>query len=92
MGPVVVNGSVHTARKQDERKNIPICVRVASSVLCELGPEQPRWRQMQAMLLPKERANLPLCLMVKGNEAEFWVSVRVSYLTGTGTQKWLVLL
>ncbi len=37
MGPVVVNGSIYTARKQHQRKNVPICVRVASRVLCELG-------------------------------------------------------
>ncbi len=28
-GPVDVNGSVHTARKQHQRKNVPICMRVA---------------------------------------------------------------
>ncbi len=37
MGPVVVNRSVHTAHKQHQRKNIPICVHIASRVLCELG-------------------------------------------------------
>ena len=37
IGPVVVNGSVHTACKQHQRKNVPICMRVASRVLCELG-------------------------------------------------------
>ena len=26
MGPIVINGSVHTAHKQDQRKNVPICV------------------------------------------------------------------
>ncbi len=36
--PVVVNGSVHTACKQHQRKNIPICARVLSRVLCEKGP------------------------------------------------------
>ena len=36
MAPVDVNGSVHTARKQHQRKNVPICVRVASCVLCGL--------------------------------------------------------
>ncbi len=35
MGPVVINGSVHTARKQHQRICIRICVRVASRVLCE---------------------------------------------------------
>ncbi len=37
MGPVVVNGSVHTAGKQHQRICVPICMRVASGVLCELG-------------------------------------------------------
>ncbi len=37
MGPVDVNGSVHTARKQHQRKNIRICVRITSCVLCGLG-------------------------------------------------------
>ncbi len=37
MGPVVVNGSVHTACKQHQKKNVPICVCVAWRVLCELG-------------------------------------------------------
>ena len=37
MTPIVVNGSIHTAYKQHQRKNVPICVRVASHVLCELG-------------------------------------------------------
>ena len=37
MGPVHVNEGVHTARKQHQRKNVPICVRVASRVLCGLG-------------------------------------------------------
>ncbi len=37
MGPVDVNGGVHTARKQHQRKNIPICTCVMSRVLCELG-------------------------------------------------------
>ncbi len=37
MGPVDVNGSIHTARKQHQRKNITICARVASRVLCGLG-------------------------------------------------------
>ncbi len=32
-----MNGGVHTARKQHQRKNIGICTRVASSVLCGLG-------------------------------------------------------
>ncbi len=36
MGPVDVNG--HTARKQHQRKNVRICARVASRVLCGLGP------------------------------------------------------
>ncbi len=39
MGPIVINGSVHTACKQHQRKNVPICVRVAWRVLCELGPK-----------------------------------------------------
>ena len=37
MGPVDVNGGVHTARKQHQRKNIPICTHVASGILCGLG-------------------------------------------------------
>ncbi len=37
MGPVDVNESIHTARKQHQRKNVPICVRGASRVLCGLG-------------------------------------------------------
>ncbi len=28
MGPVFVNGSVHTARKQHQRENVPICMHV----------------------------------------------------------------
>ncbi len=35
MGPVVVNGSVHTARKLHQRKNILMCI--VWRVLCELG-------------------------------------------------------
>ncbi len=34
---VDVNGGVHTARKQHQRKNIPIYARVVSRVLCGLG-------------------------------------------------------
>ncbi len=37
MGPIDMNGGVHTARKQHQRKNVPICARVASRVLCGLG-------------------------------------------------------
>ena len=37
MGPVIINGSVHTARKQHQRKNTPICTCVASRILCKLG-------------------------------------------------------
>ncbi len=37
MGPVDVNGGVHTAREQHQRKNVPICERVTSGVLCGLG-------------------------------------------------------
>ncbi len=37
MGLVDVNGGVHTAHKQHQRKNIRICVRIASRVLCGLG-------------------------------------------------------
>ncbi len=37
MGPIVINGSIHTARKHYQRKNIPICLCVAWCVLCELG-------------------------------------------------------
>ncbi len=36
MGPVDMNGGIHTARKQHQRKNVPICLRVASRVLCGL--------------------------------------------------------
>ncbi len=42
MGPIDVNAGVPTAHKQQQRKNIPICVRVASRVLCELGFQQDR--------------------------------------------------
>ncbi len=37
MRPVDVNGGIHTARKQHQRKNFWICARVASRVLCGLG-------------------------------------------------------
>ena len=37
MGTVDVNGGVHTACKQHQRKNIRICMHVASRVLCGLG-------------------------------------------------------
>ncbi len=37
MGPIDVNGGVHTACKQHQRKNIQIYVRIASCVLCGLG-------------------------------------------------------
>ncbi len=40
MEPIDVNGSVYTACKQHQRKNVPICVRVASRVLCGLGLDQ----------------------------------------------------
>ncbi len=40
MGPVDVNGGVRTARKQHQRKNVLICVRVEWRVLCELGLRQ----------------------------------------------------
>ena len=36
MGPVVVNGSIHTTHKQHQRKNIAICVRVASRRVARL--------------------------------------------------------
>ncbi len=39
MGPVDVNGGIHTARKQHQRKNVEICARVVSRVLCGLGLE-----------------------------------------------------
>ncbi len=51
-GPVVINGSVHTARKQHQRKNVLICVRNnVLCVLCELslgraaqrGTIGPKW-------------------------------------------------
>ncbi len=32
MEPIGVNGSVHTARKQHQRKNVPLCVRVVRPV------------------------------------------------------------
>ncbi len=38
IGPVDVNGGVHTARKQHQRKNVRICARV----LCGLGLEERR--------------------------------------------------
>ncbi len=38
MGPVVVNGSIHTACKQDQRKNIPICMCITLHILCKLAP------------------------------------------------------
>ncbi len=38
MGPVDVNGGVHTARKQHQRKNVPICARVLRPVW--IGPEE----------------------------------------------------
>ncbi len=38
IGPVDVNGGIHTAHKQHQRKNVPICARVASCVLCGWGP------------------------------------------------------
>ncbi len=41
MGPVDVNGGVHTARKQHQRKNIWICTHIASRVLCGLGLTVP---------------------------------------------------
>ena len=34
MGPVDVNGGVHTARKQHQRKNIRICTRIARPTSC----------------------------------------------------------
>ena len=37
MGPVAVNWSVHTACKQHQRICVPLCMCVASRVLCELG-------------------------------------------------------
>ena len=37
MEPIDVNGSVHTAHKQHQRKNVLICMRVTSRVLCGLG-------------------------------------------------------
>ncbi len=37
MGPVDTNGGVYTARKKHQRKNVGICARVASRVLCGLG-------------------------------------------------------
>ncbi len=37
IGPINVNGGVHTAHKQHQRKNVPICMRIASGVLCGLG-------------------------------------------------------
>ncbi len=37
MGPVVINGCIHTAGKQHQMKNVPNCVCIASRVLRELG-------------------------------------------------------
>ncbi len=42
MEPVDVNGGVHTAGKQHQRKKVRICVRVASRILCGLGPRVVR--------------------------------------------------
>ncbi len=44
MGPVDVNGGVHTACKQHQRINVRICVRIASRVLCGLGLTQQTTR------------------------------------------------
>ncbi len=41
MGPVDVNGGVHTAHKQRQRENILICWHIASCVLCGLGLSKP---------------------------------------------------
>ena len=43
MGPVVINGSVHTECKQHQRNCIRICVRVTSRVLCELDPKNGKF-------------------------------------------------
>ena len=40
MGPVDVNGDVHTAGKQHQKKNVPICMCIASRVLFGLGLNQ----------------------------------------------------
>ncbi len=56
MEPIDVNGSVHTARKQHQRKNVPICVRVASRVLCGLGLKRLSCcRSVPQLLQQKER-------------------------------------
>ena len=67
MGPVDVNGSVHTARRQHQRKNVPICVRVASRVLCEwdlttwqrTSTEKSRHRDPEPVAGP----NLPVAMV-----------------------------
>ena len=41
MGPVDVNGGVHTTCWQHQRKNVPICTRVAFRVLCGWGLQIP---------------------------------------------------
>ncbi len=48
MGSVVVNGSVHTACKQHQRKDLLICVRVAWPVLCEFGLRLRPFRPLTA--------------------------------------------
>ena len=53
MGPIDVNGGIHTALKQHQRKNIPICARVASRVLCGWGRTSPQldWYPSKKRLL-----------------------------------------
>ncbi len=40
-GTCCLNGSIHTARKQHQRKNIPICMRVARSVWIRPSGQRP---------------------------------------------------
>ncbi len=53
MGPVVVNGSIHTAHKQHQRKkhsNLSVR-RVASRVLCELGLKRDDHASLRGWLM-----------------------------------------
>ncbi len=75
MGPIDVNGSIHTACKQHQRKNVRIYAHVASRVLCGLGL---RRKAMQANLCAKK-----ICFCVLCELGLFWgyklTGIRVSY-------------
>ncbi len=62
-GPVDVNGSIHTARKQHQR----ICLRVASRVLCEWGLWWSEPVTKMCRLSPPIRSARPGHVMVLGN-------------------------